>query len=55
MSKSKTKTRTNGYAPKRKVQGADSYGEWKNGEQQRADIIAGHVLTFRNARWSVMA
>lgn len=51
----KTKTRTNRYALKRKTQGADSYGAWKNGEQQRADVIAGHVLNFRNGRWSVTA
>jgi hypothetical protein len=44
---------TNTYAQKRKANGADFYGAWREGAQQRADVVAGRVLTYdaRMGRW----
>lgn len=41
------------YAERRKVRGADSYGDWRQGVQQRADVIAGRVLVYndRTGAW----
>lgn len=54
---SKSKGKANGYALKRKFRGADFYGAWSAGVQQRPDVIAGRTLNY-NARtdsWGVTA
>lgn len=51
------KSKKNGYALKRKTQGADAYGAWSAGVQLRADVIAGRVLTYnaRTGNWGASA